>query len=700
MGIVAYANRHALGLAAAIVGMTICTASAVTLLEDTWVDGSREEQALPVESQWFSSGGIANLTNNAPGSMTFIAEPTSSRSAITYFATNGLPVSLADGETIQVTLDFTVNGVSENTAQSMRFALVDYSAGARVDADGGSSGLNGANVTGYGFFTHISSLLLRELLDIKERTGVAATDLLGSSSAWETTVAEAFSDDFDGFEAGTPYTMTFSVTRSGDDAIVSNTVTGGVLNVTAVGTNSPGWFSFDAFAFRNSGADETAESFTFTRLLVEGPGGTPSPPSIVAEPQDLIRTVGQAADFSVAASGTQPLTFQWYYTTNSTDTLLVGETNSVLTLPSVGFADAGGYFATVQNESGAATSLVATLAVNAPDPTPPGVVMEDTFEDGDRLNEPISETNSLWFASTSGSLTAYPGLLVGENITGSRLWLGYFTEDPILPVDLAVGTAIKVTMDFTPTNVATWVEGETQRGLRVGLFDYADGGTRIAADGFSTSGGNGANVLGYMFNVNFYTTFVNDGPIEFRARTDTGSGNLIGTTGAYTTLDSGPAGMEGMPGFQSGVPYTMEITVTRTGVNEVDVACRIAGGSLDLQHSVTDSAFPVNRFDALAIRVNAADNAAESFGFSRVRVEVLQATAPPFLVTGAALLDADSFRITWDAVPGTGYRIQFRDSFSAGGWLNGPFVPATETSLSITNTGLPDTRFYRVEQQP
>jgi hypothetical protein len=697
MAIVAHGSRFAGWLAAAVLGIG-CTAPAVTLLDDTWADGSRDEQALPAESQWFSSGGIANLTNNAPGSMTFIADPSGSRSAITYFATNGLPVTLADGETIQVTLDFTLTGVSENSAQSMRFALVDYSAGTRVDADGGSSGLNGANVTGYGFFTHVSSLLLRELLDIKERTGVAASDLLGSSSAWETTVAEAFSLEFDGFEAGTPYTMTFSVTRSGDDAIVSNTVTGGVLNVTAVGTNSPGWFSFDAFAFRNSGADETAESFTFTRLLVEGPAGVPSPPAIVAQPQDVVRTLGQSAEFSVAASGAQPLAFQWYYTTNSLDTLLVGETNSVLTLPGVGYADAGGYFATVGNAAGSATSAVATLTVNAPEPTPPGVVLDDAFADGDRLNEPISPSNSLWFASTTGSLTAYPGLLLGENITGSRLWLGYFTENPILPVDLAVGTAMKVTVEFTPTNVATWVEGETQRGLRVGLFDYADGGIRLAADGFSTSGGNGANVLGYMFNINFYTTFINVGPIEFRARTDTASGNLLGTTGAYTTLDSGPTGMEGQPGFQGGVRYTMEMTVTRTGVNEVQVACRIAGGGLDLQHVVTDNVYPVNRFDTLAVRVNNADNAAESFAFHRVMVEVLQAATPPFPVTGAAAVGSDAFTLTWEAVPGTTYEVQSRDLMSTGDWAPGPSFLATQTSQSYTNTGLSevDSRFYRV----
>ena len=353
----------------------------------------------------------------------------------------------------------------------------------------------------------------------------------------------------------------------------------------------------------------------------------------------------------------------------------------------------------VSNAVGVATSDVATLTVNAPEPTPPGIVLDDPFDDLDRLTGPISVSNSVWYASTATSLVEMPGSLYATNITSSRLWLGYFTENPVLPVDLAVGNAIKVTLEFTPYNVATYA-GSTSRGLRVGLFDYADGADRLAADGFSTSGSNGANVLGYMFNLSFYTAFSTDTPIEIRARTSTADSNLIGTTGVYTLLGSGPAGYQDQPGYQSGVPYTLEILITRTSLNEMQVACHIVGGGLDLLYSVTDAEYPVNRFDAMAIRANNMSNAAEAFDFRRLTVEVVEVAVEPtpFPITGAQRVGADGLGITWESEPGRTYEVQSRTALTAGDWVSGPPVVAGATSQSYTNNGISgaDSQFYRV----
>jgi hypothetical protein len=86
------------------------------------------------------------------------------------------------------------------------------------------------------------------------------------------------------------------------------------------------------------------------------------PPAITTEPQSQAVTVGQSASFSVVATGTGPLGYQW----NLDGVAIPGATGSVLTLSSVQPADAGGYTVVVTNLVGSVTSAVATLTVNVP----------------------------------------------------------------------------------------------------------------------------------------------------------------------------------------------------------------------------------------------------------------------------------------------------------------------------------------------
>jgi polygalacturonase len=88
---------------------------------------------------------------------------------------------------------------------------------------------------------------------------------------------------------------------------------------------------------------------------------TLAPPSITNEPEDLTVIPGQSATFSVLVAGSEPLTYQWYYNTNS---LLTDVTNSTLVLTSVQPSDAGSYSVLVSNPVGTAMSSNAVLTVN------------------------------------------------------------------------------------------------------------------------------------------------------------------------------------------------------------------------------------------------------------------------------------------------------------------------------------------------
>jgi sugar lactone lactonase YvrE len=97
-----------------------------------------------------------------------------------------------------------------------------------------------------------------------------------------------------------------------------------------------------------------------------GGGGPPIPvpvavpPTVALQPANLSVTEGQAASFSVAASGDAPLAYQWQR--NGVD--IAGATATSYTIAATVLADSGAAFrAVVSNAAGTATSNAATLTV-------------------------------------------------------------------------------------------------------------------------------------------------------------------------------------------------------------------------------------------------------------------------------------------------------------------------------------------------
>ncbi|MBO4714815.1 MAG: immunoglobulin domain-containing protein [Verrucomicrobia bacterium] len=87
-----------------------------------------------------------------------------------------------------------------------------------------------------------------------------------------------------------------------------------------------------------------------------------TPPTITSQPKSQTVNVGDSVTFSVTATGTEPLSYQWY----KNSSMISGATSSSYTISSVNTSDAGSYFVVVSNSAGSVTSSVATLTVNAP----------------------------------------------------------------------------------------------------------------------------------------------------------------------------------------------------------------------------------------------------------------------------------------------------------------------------------------------
>jgi len=87
----------------------------------------------------------------------------------------------------------------------------------------------------------------------------------------------------------------------------------------------------------------------------------PSGPAIVSAPDSLSVGASSNASFSVVATGTQPLSYQWLFD----GTPLAGMTGTQVSLGNVQAANAGSYQVAVANSLGVTTSAVATLTVVA-----------------------------------------------------------------------------------------------------------------------------------------------------------------------------------------------------------------------------------------------------------------------------------------------------------------------------------------------
>jgi len=86
-----------------------------------------------------------------------------------------------------------------------------------------------------------------------------------------------------------------------------------------------------------------------------------APPVFTTQPTNLTVSLGTNAVFTVIATGSPPLIYQWYF--NGTSGPILGATNATLVISNAQLASAGGYAVTATNLFGSAASSNANLTV-------------------------------------------------------------------------------------------------------------------------------------------------------------------------------------------------------------------------------------------------------------------------------------------------------------------------------------------------
>jgi len=130
-----------------------------------------------------------------------------------------------------------------------------------------------------------------------------------------------------------------------------------------------------------------------------------SAPAITTQPANQRVGAGQTATFSVVATGTPPLSYQWQKGTSA----IAGATSTTYTTPPTGLSDSGSTFrVVVSNSAGTATSAAATLTVNSVSATTDVLTYHnDIARTGQNLTESILTTSNVTSA-TFGKIGFYP----------------------------------------------------------------------------------------------------------------------------------------------------------------------------------------------------------------------------------------------------------------------------------------------------
>lgn len=143
-------------------------------------------------------------------------------------------------------------------------------------------------------------------------------------------------------------------------------------NPVSIGSRQSGTGHYDAQFYGT--VDEVAiynQALTATEVSDHYYAALSVAPGISQQPTNITANAGTSASFSVTATGTQPITYQWYdVTAGFPGTALSGQTSSTLTLSDITSGQNGEEFAVVvTNAFGSITSSAAQLTVVAGPPT-------------------------------------------------------------------------------------------------------------------------------------------------------------------------------------------------------------------------------------------------------------------------------------------------------------------------------------------
>jgi hypothetical protein len=275
------------------------------------------------------------------------------------------------------------------------------------------------------------------------------------------------------------------------------------------------------------------------------------------------------------------------------------------------------------------------------------------------------ETNNLpdssyWYSGTASIYNGTNGALVIAPIAGGSsftCWTYY--APPNAPVTIRPGYTLQMTLNFTDYGTAP---SNNSRGLRIGLL-YSG-----ANQATNTGTAPGANVVGYVQQMNYGTVF-SEAPLQTDADTNQNQiGSLFSTTGVFAKIGDNGGGNTNDAGFADGIPYTMVMSIAEKNTNSVNITTTFLGSTLTngmITQTVTDTNYCYTNFDTFCFRPAAGDEAATNFTFTSFEVETFPTPASGSFTTLVQHFPTNTIVLSWNSTQGSTYTIYRTNDIAA-----------------------------------
>ena len=411
--------------------------------------------------------------------------------------------------------------------------------------------------------------------------------------------------------------------------------------------------------------------------------GSGVPPSFTTQPQSQTVVAGNSVTFGVVASGTSPLSYQWYKNSMA----IVGATASSLSLNNVQSADTGSYTVSVANSAGTVTSSTAALTVN---PAPPAITSQpasQTVNQGANVALTVAATGTTplgyqWRKSGIPIAGASGATLTLNNVQPSDA----STYDVVITnvVGIATSSVASLVVNVPPT-ITTQPVSQTVAGGTSAAFNVTATGTapflfQWRKDGTNLTGSTGSSHLianAQATDSGSYTVVVSNA-----------GGSITSSPPAVLIVNSPPNVMQQPQNLAVTVTSNAAFSVTATGSSPLSYQWRKDGTNLAGATSTTLTLSNVQTNQAgnyVVVITNAYGSVTSSVAALAVVVRFAQSIN--FASLPAKRLDDAPFTLA--ATSSTGLPLNFTSSNPGVATVNGNTVTIRGTGTAMIMASQP-----------
>ncbi len=455
-------------------------------------------------------------------------------------------------------------------------------------------------------------------------------------------------------------------------------------------------------------------------FLIPNTGSDTNPPSISAQPQSRTVPVGSNVLFSVTAAGAPPLSYQWYFNTN---TLIPGATANSLVITNAQLTNAGTYSVIITNTAGSITSSVAALTVTNAAPTITTQPQNQSVVSGASATFSVSATGTAplsyqWYFNTNNLISdavASSLTITNAQLTNAGMY-SVVVSNLVGSITSAVAT-LTVNNIASGTNVllAAWdVSG--QSGYGVSPLAPTLNASSVTVGGWTrgtgiTTGGTAAGRAwgGNSFDASTSTAAVNAGDYATCSiSVNAGVTVSFASIGKfdYRRSSSGPA--NGLLQFQVGAGPFIDVTNLSYSVTAS------SGASLN---AIDLSRFPTlqNLSPSNVVTFRIVNYGASSSGGNWYIYDVAGSSAPDFTIEGIinpistpnspvvlaspTVLPGNQFQFTVTGAAGSNYVVQVSTNLSGTNWVS-LFTNTSPFTFTDSNASILPQGFYRAVLLP